>query len=249
MLYRMRRFLVMLFLAVCWLPASHAAGERVLRVAVLDNSPPMAFRDESGKLTGFSIEVIKALCTEISARCVFQVISLDQAVNALASGQADIAGMSLLSTPERRRKILFTQSYFRSVSLWFAKPGLAPGDADARVSVVKGSVQESFAVGRGWQVVPVPSNTELLAPLVAGQANAALVPMSSGLNIVQQPEMAKLKLSSVVMSDPVLGGDVSFGVAPNKPELKAEIDKALVRIKRNGVYDRLNSRFFPIRVN
>lgn len=37
--------------------AGLAAGERNLRVAVLDNSPPMAFRDASGELSGFSLGI------------------------------------------------------------------------------------------------------------------------------------------------------------------------------------------------
>jgi ABC-type amino acid transport substrate-binding protein len=31
--------------------------------------------------------------------------------------------------------------------------------------------------------------------------------------------------------------------------LKEQIDAALDRIKRNGTYDRINSRFLPFRVN
>ena len=249
MFFRVGSLFVILLLAVCGPLAAQAAGERVLRVAVLENSPPMAYRDESGELTGFSIGVIQAICEEMRTKCLLQVITLDRTIDVLVSGEADIAAVSLLDTPERRRRIVFAKPYFRSVSLWFAKAGIAPGDAAASISVVSGSAQERFAQERGWRIHAVRSNAELLAPLSAGLANAAIVPMSSGLNLVKQPEMSKLGLTTTVMHEPELGGDASFGIAPRRAELKEEIDAALDRIKRNGAYDRINSRFLPFRIN
>lgn len=249
MFFRMRSFFVIVLLTVCWPLAGLAGSERVLRVAVLENSPPMAYRDEHGELTGFSIGIIQAICEEMRTKCLLQVVTLDRTIDVLASGEVDIAAVSLLDTPERRRQIIFAKPYFRSVSLWFAKPGIAPGDATARVSVVSGSAQERFALARHWTVHTVRSNAELLAPLRAGQANAAIVPMSSGLNLVKQPEMSALALSTTVMNEPELGGDASFGISPRRAELKEEIDAALDRIKRNGAYDRINSRFLPFRIN
>jgi ABC-type amino acid transport substrate-binding protein len=51
------------------------------------------------------------------------------------------------------------------------------------------------------------------------------------------------------MRIPELAGDLAFGISPRRPELKEEIDAALDRIKRNGTYDRINSRFLPFRVS
>src|SRR6185369_515514 len=46
-----------------------------------------------------------------------------------------------------------------------------------------------------------------------------------------------------------LGGEAAFGISPRRPELKEQIDGALDRIKRNGKYDHVNSKFLPFRVN
>lgn len=249
MIFRWRELLVILLLIVGASSPVLATGERTLRVAVLDNSPPMAYRDARGELTGFSIGVIKAVCEEMRAKCVLQAITLDRVLDVLVNGEVDIAAVSLLDTPERRARILLAKPYFRSISLWFAKPGVAPGTAGVRVSVVGGSAQERFALARHWPVVPVRSNAELLAPLTAGQADAAIVPMSTGLNLIKQAGMAPLALESTVMNEPELGGDASFGISPRQPQLKVEVDAAIDRIKRNGVYDRINSLFLPFRVN
>ena len=67
---RQWNILASLFAATCLAVAmaGHAAAAP-LRVAVLENSPPMAFRDAAGRLTGFSVEVARAVCAEMKVQC------------------------------------------------------------------------------------------------------------------------------------------------------------------------------------
>ena len=225
------------------------AAAKSLRVAVLDNAPPMAFRDPSGELTGFSVSVIRALCDEMQVVCSLQVTTLERVIEELTADQFDIAAVSLLNTPERRARVIFAKPYFRSISLWFAKPDVPPGQAGVRIAVVRGSAQERFASSRGWVTVAVSTNGELLVPLAAGVAQAAIIPMSTGLNLSNKPAFRELGLTTTVMNEAELGGDAAFAISPRHPELKEQIDAALDRIKRNGTYDRINSRFLPFRVN
>jgi ABC-type amino acid transport substrate-binding protein len=219
-----------------------------ISVAVLENSPPMAYRDEQGQLTGFSVEIARAVCAEMAADCAFRPMVLGHVVDALASGEIDIAAVSLLDTPERRRRILFARPYFRSVTLWFARPGVQPGDPGVRVAAVKGSAQEAYSRQQGWYTVAVPTNGELGAPLAAGVAQAALIPMNTSFGLLRDPEFVRLGLDSTVMRAPELVGSASFGISPKRPELKEPVDRALEQIERNGAYERINSRFLPFRV-
>jgi ABC-type amino acid transport substrate-binding protein len=117
------------------------------------------------------------------------------------------------------------------------------------VAVVRGSAQERYVRQQGWEQVGVRTNGELAEPLRAGIAQAAIIPMSSALGLMEKPEFRKLGLASTVMHEPELGGEAAFGISPQRPELKEQIDAALERIKRNGTYDRVNSRFLPFRIN
>jgi ABC-type amino acid transport substrate-binding protein len=238
-----------LFVLGSLLSVAQAAGEKILRIAVLENAPPMAFREASGELSGFSVAVIRAVCEEMRVTCNFQVTTLERVIEELAADQMDVAAVSLLDTPERRARIIFAKPYFRSISLWFARPGVLPGQPGVRIAVVRGSAQERFARGKGWETVAVRTNGELAEPFTAGVAQAAIIPMSTGLNLMNKPAFRDLGLTTTVMNDPELGGDASFGISPHRPELKGQIDAALDRIKRNGTYDRINSRFLPFRIN
>ena len=249
MTLQLRIRLVALFIVGGWCSVVQAANDKVLRVAVLENAPPMAYRDSDGKLTGFSVEIMRVLCDEMRVTCAYQATTLDSVVDELAAGEIDIAAVSLLDTPERRARILFAKPYFRSLSLWFARPDIHPGQAGVRVAVLRGSAQERFVRKSGWEQVGVRTNGELIEPLKAGVAQAAIIPMSTGLGLMQRPDFRQLGLVSTVMSEPELGGEAAFGISPRRPELKEQIDGALDRIKRNGKYDHVNSKFLPFRVN
>lgn len=247
---RLRNLLATLYAATCLAAATVAhSATATLQVAVLDNAPPMAFRDADGRLTGFSVEVARAVCAEMKARCEFQVMVLDRVVDALAGGEIDIAAVSLLDTPERRRRILLAQPILRSVTLWFARPGVEPGQRGLRIAVVKGSAQEAYARAQNWDTVGVPTSGDLGAPLLAGVAHAAIVPMNTSLHLQSNKDFQRLGLAATVMKVPELVGNASFGINPRRPELKTAVDDALERIKRNGVYERINTQFLPFRVH
>jgi len=224
------------------------AAEQVLKIGVLDSSPPMSYRKADGQLTGFSIEIARALCDEMRVRCDFQVTTIERVVDSVANGEFDIGAVSLLDTPERRARILLAQPHFRSISLWFARPGVMPGERGLRVAVVKGSAQEIYVRKQGWDMVAVPTNRELGQPLIAGVAQAAIVPMTTSLNLMDDKEFRSLGLTSTVMKVPELVGNASFGINPRRPELKESVDNAMERIKRNGTFDRINSQFLPFRI-
>lgn len=238
-----------LFALLSGLAGGTWGAEKSLRVGVLDSSPGMAFRDANGELTGFSIGIIRALCEEMRVQCSLQVTTIDTVIEDTAAGEFDIAAVSLLETPERRARVIFAKPYFRSISLWFARPGVQPGAPGIRVAVVRASAQDRFARAKAWETVGVRTNSELDEPLQAGLAQAAIIPMATALGMMKKEEFRRLGLVGTVMNEPELGGDASFAISPRRPELKEQMDAALERIRRNGTYDRINSLFLPFRVN
>ncbi|MDP2881143.1 MAG: transporter substrate-binding domain-containing protein [Azonexus sp.] len=226
-----------------------AADQPALRVLVLDNAPPMSFRDEFGHLTGFSVEIARAVCSEMRVNCTFDVTTQSAMLPAMSQGKADIAAVGLLETPERRARMLFAKPYYRSMSLWLARPGVAPGRAGVRVAVVDGSVQEAYGRKQGWEMHVVATHGELAEPLLSGKAQAVLAPMITAINLQKTEAFRQLGLATTVIQAPELSGDAAFGISPFRPELQKEINAALDRIKRNGTYDRINSRFLPFRVS
>ena len=244
------RFLLtsVLGLVSCQLAAGAAAESRPLKVAVLEAAPPLGYRDASGQLTGFATGIARALCVEIGSYCEFEVTRLESSVDGLAAGQFDFAAIGLLNTPERSQKVLFTKPIYRSVTLWVGRPGKQPGDPDTRISVFRGSAQESYAKRQQWQMIGASNETEMIEQLAAGVAHGAIVPLMTSLNMQRNPIFQQLGLEVTILQQPELAGNASFAINPRRGALKAQLDGALDSIKRKGIYDRINSEFLPFRV-
>jgi ABC-type amino acid transport substrate-binding protein len=242
------RAVIFLLSAVLLLAAVPVRAQQTLTVAVLGNSPPMSYREADGRLTGFNIEIARALCAEIGANCNFRETTLNRVIDALAEDEFDFAAISLLDTPERRARVLMSAPYYRSITLWYAGEGVQPGQPGQRVAVVRGSAQEAYARKQGWETVGVLTHPDIVAPLAAGIAHGALLPMNSGIGLQRNPEFQRLGLTPVVVKAPDLLTNVCFAVNPRQADLKTALDAAIDRIKRNGAYDRINTQFLPFRV-
>lgn len=237
---------LLLALALFSCPARAAAD--ALRVAVLDDAPPMAYRDAAGNLTGFSHAIAQALCEEMKRVCEFQVTRLDRLVDDLAAGRYDVAALGLLNTPARRERILFSQPVYRSITLWLAAPKVQPGQAHVRVATFRGSVQENYVKAKGWPSIAAQTSDEMLDQLSAGVAQAIIVPLMTSFSLQKNPRFLAMGLRVTPLRGTELDGDACFGISPRQAALKQGLDKALETIRRNGVYDRINTRFLPFRV-
>ena len=245
---QLRLGLRQLLVSLCLLIALPASAQTI-KVGVFDDAPPLAYRDDKGTLTGFTVAIAEALCAELKLRCELQVVRLETVIDDLAAGQIDVAAVGLLNTPERRKRIAFTKPVYRSTTLWFARPGIKLDAPGVRIAVFKGSAQERFAQAKGWQTVGAITDADIIDQLAAGVAQAGIAPLMSSFNLFRNPRFLKLGLSTQVFSTPELDTQASFGLNPRNLELKEALDRGLDTIKRNGVFDRINSQFLTLRVD
>jgi ABC-type amino acid transport substrate-binding protein len=231
----------------CWLSPVVAAAP--LKVAVLDDAPPLGYRDAAGKLTGFSVVLMQALCAEMAESCEFEAVKLEHLVDDLAAGHFDVAAVGLIATPERRRKLVFTKPVYRSQTLFFARPGIRPEMRKVRISTFKGSAQESYIRTQGWDLIGARTAEQMVEQLQAGVAQACVVPMMTGLNLQKNSQFLRLGLNYEVLQAAELESNAAFAITPQQARLKPALDKALENIKRNGVFDRINSLYLPLRID
>ena len=175
MILRLRKLLAGLVasLGLAMGMAAHAA-DQPLRVAVLENSPPMSFRDADGRLTGFSVEIARALCEEMRVRCEFQVTLLGQLLDALAGGEFDIAAVSLLDTPDSAGDSSSPIPITARSRCGTPGPASNRGHADCALPSSRARRRKAMPAGRAQETVAVQTNSELGAPLIAGVAQAAV---------------------------------------------------------------------------
>lgn len=239
-----RLFAGLAFLLAC---GCAGAGERVLKVAVLNHSPPMSYMDASGNLVGFNVEIMQALCDTMKVRCQAVPTPLERVVDEVAAGNVDFAAVSLVATPARKARVAMTKPYYRSISVWFAHRGVAPGTL--RAGLVKGSVQARHAQMQGWpEPVLVESHDTVVNMLADGRIAATLLPMPTALALQQDPRIKGLGLVTTVVNGAELAGDVCLSVNPRDEALVDVLNKAIDQIKRDGRFDRINTRYIPFRL-
>jgi ABC-type amino acid transport substrate-binding protein len=223
-------------------------NDKALRVAVILNSPPMSYMGADGQLTGFNVELARELCATMQARCDFTVSALGEVVDAVSRGQFDFAAVSLVITPDRGRKVLFSKPYYRSLSAWVAPRGRLPGAPRTQVAVVRGSVQAAHARAQGWSTLEVGHHVEIEELAANGKADAALLPMLTTLSFLRHPAIAAAGWEYQLLSGPGITGEVGFAVAPARPELRERLNQAIDRVRADGRFDRINSAFLPFRL-
>ena len=124
---------VVLFAFVAALFGAHAvagAGENLpglttpgkMVVGLDDTFAPMGFRDASGNLTGFDIDLAKAVGEEMGLEIVFQPVDWSTKEMELASGNVDCLWNGMSRTKEREAGMTLSQNYLNNKLVVMTNP-------------------------------------------------------------------------------------------------------------------------------
>src|ERR1700755_2566714 len=82
-----------------------------IRFLTTADFPPFNYRDKSGELVGFNVDLARAICADLSIPCTIQAWPWEQAGKALEDGQGDalIAGVAM--TPDNGALYDFSDIY------------------------------------------------------------------------------------------------------------------------------------------
>ncbi|WP_052731758.1 transporter substrate-binding domain-containing protein [Devosia geojensis] len=215
--------------------------------------PPFNFRDETGALVGFNIDLARRICEEVDVPCTVQAWPWEQAADALADNQGDalIAGLAL--SPENGERFDFSSIYLalpgRFVTQADAARGFDPSAlTGARISVRRGSAHEEFLQRYLAHATLAPMDDEIAAleAVKAGEADAYFgdaMRASFWLN----DNLACCSFAGEAYFRPELfGKGLAIAVPAGHDTVRHAIDWALVRLKEGGSLDELYLRWFPV---
>ena len=94
--------------------AASATGDQVILVGTQNDYPPFAFADDNNQLTGYDVDVVKAIDEQLDGYTFeFVAVPWDSMFLALESNKIQAIADQVAKTPERQEKYLFTdESYF-----------------------------------------------------------------------------------------------------------------------------------------
>lgn len=223
-----------------------------LRIGTNGENEPMNFYS-NGELTGFDIEFIKRLALFLNAKVVYQTMEFSALVIATATGKVDLLVADLNATEERRKKILFSDSYLDTeVSMIAQKDRLSlkassgmQGITDigkldtGRVGLMTGSVAEHFMATKypKAQVSSYDNIADAVTALQGRKLDYVITAHSTAVNF------AKNNSDLTILPDQLILEEIAIGVAKGNEHLLKQLNDVLGRFKKNGSLDRLINRW------
>src|SRR5262245_40864773 len=111
-------------------PPEAADREPPRRVAIRflteSDFPPFNYFDEDNLLTGFNVDIARAVCLELNATCDIQVRAWSDLLPALAKGEADAVIASHTPSPGILKQLDFSEPYYFTPGRFAVRRGLGP---------------------------------------------------------------------------------------------------------------------------
>ena len=119
------------FVPSFWDPARRLTGPdmsaiHLIRFLTSDDYPPFDFVLPDGALTGFSVDLARAVCEELKVACTVQARRWDTLATALADNKGDALIAGLAITDRTREQFAFTRPYMLLPGRFVTRAGQAP---------------------------------------------------------------------------------------------------------------------------
>lgn len=131
-----KRVLLTAIAATTLLAATPAYADLKFGVAA-EPYAPFTVKDATGKWTGWEIDLMDAVCTQMKEKCEIVETAWDGIIPALTAKQIDVIWSSMSITDERKKTIDFTNMYYNTPSMIM---GPKNGDKDLTPAHLKGKI-------------------------------------------------------------------------------------------------------------
>ncbi|OLF37036.1 transporter substrate-binding domain-containing protein [Psychrobacter sp. Cmf 22.2] len=217
-----------------------------VKIATESSYKPFSYTDADGKLIGYEIELVDALCAQMKAECEVISQDWDGLIPGLNAQKFDaiIAGMSI--TPERKEVVDFTDPYFHTGIILIGKKGddISVADlkgqpvASQRSTVSSQYLQDEYP-DADIKLYDTQDNAYL--DLTSGRLRAMMSDKVTGIDWLKTEAGQDYEVKGQEISTE----EDAMGIAFRKGDpLVARFNEALAELKSNGVYDQITGSYF-----
>ena len=238
-----------------------AGGETrrlILRFLTDADFPPFNYYDEEGVLTGFNVDLARAICLEAGVACDVQVRPWDELMLALNRGEADavIAGHTI--SARLLRSVDFTDLYFHTPARFAGRRGaerieITPEALDGKkIGVTRNTTHEAYlkAFFRYSAIQAFENADETRDALAAGKVDLIFddgISLGFWVSGTNSKECCELR-GGAFLEPKFFGDGLAIAVPRRDPALKSLLNRALHGVRESGRFEELVLRYFPNRV-
>lgn len=222
-----------------------------LTVGTSADYAPFEYKDDSGDYKGFDLELAAKIADKLGLKVAYVNNDFDSLVAGVASGtKYDVSLSAITETPERKKTVDFTDSYYMDDQAIVTKSDNGDitadnysdklNNADATLLVQSGSTAESFAKENfpKADVKAVKDATECFSMLQSDKGTAVVTNRS----VAAQLTADQFKTCHVVKMIST-GEEYSIAINKGNTKLKGDINKAIKDLTDDGTIDKLMAEY------
>ncbi len=224
--------------------------QRVIRIGTEALYRPFNYFDDTGRLTGFDIDIARAICETEGLTCSFVSQDWDGLIPSLIAKKFDVIAASLSITPERKKAVAFTNRYYRTPirfitaknqTLVISPEGLKGKKIGAqRATTAAIYLNANFAGIADIKLYDTQQNGYL--DLKSGRLDAMLSDAIMGWSWLLSDEGRgyAFRSESIYVDE-----GIGFAMRQDDQALVNVFNQGLNKILSNGTYDMIRQRYFP----
>ncbi len=227
------------------------------QISILTDSdyPPFNYLDEEGALTGFNVDLARALCDELAVECDVRSVDWSGLVPALENGETDAAIASIRVSESNLEKLDFTDAYYHTPARFVAlkesalketSPELVRG---RKIAVVAGTSHEVFL--RDFypesEIVVFETAAKAKEALRDGTADVLFgdgISLMFWLNGTASENCCEFR-GGPYGDSKYFGEGIGIAVRRGNRKLRVILDYGLARLREDGRLEELYLRYFP----
>ncbi len=226
---------------------ANAAGEAI-RIGTEAAFAPFEFMDDKTKeLTGFDLDLIKAIFDEQGLKSEISSMTFDGLIPAILTGMLDVAIAGFTITEERAKKVSFSEPYYKSglgvmINVNAENPVKSVEDLDGRTICCQIGTSGAMYASEleDTEVKQYNTATEAYLELSNGACDASVndKPVHEYyLNVTGDKNLTMLPMF-------ITSEDYGIVVAKDNEKLLKTINEGLEKIRSNGTYDKIYEKWF-----
>ncbi len=243
-----------LILAGCGKSADSADSKKPLVVATSGTLFPTSYHDsKSKKLTGYDVEVVRAVAKKLGRTAEFKEFNVDGQLTAVKTGKADIAANDFSVSPARKKQFIFSSAYKHSFSSIVVRKSDNSGINDwsdikgKKAAGEAGTNYQRLAKSLGATLVNYDnvSNDVYLKDVKSGKTDL----------IMNDYYLQKLALSAVPNNGLKILDNMYYKTPENKSgtgmiikkgntKLQKDINNALKELQEDGTLSKISKKFY-----
>ncbi|MBM7617908.1 cystine transport system substrate-binding protein [Weissella uvarum] len=222
-------------------------SRKELRVGLEGTYAPFSYKDKSGKLVGYDVEVANAVAKKMGLKPVFVETKFDSLAAGLDVGKYDVVYNDMTATKEREKHYRFGRPYLKSDAVMIVKknsPIKTVNDLQgARAAQTTSSAYGQSALKYGAALISSPGFSETLDLVGSGKADVTLNSEDAWITYQKKHQTNKLKAIHTNELEPILARPM-FSKKHNDKELEKQVSDAQVKLAQDGTLKRLSNKYF-----